>query len=404
MGQVVQSAVTDVTESALARRRTRKPRQSQHNNAYITGNLTAFDPSLSKVTAKSPAVSATRNGSTTVSAHHGAQPVTESAANLSDHQTQASNDSLIARDTFTPRFGLRSKIATAVVAGLAAGAVVGSFWISDSQPEHALTTNNFPQDQPIGAQAITSQANNSQTNNSQANNSQEVVEKIPQEPQVSLLPDSVPPKPVDDAVAEELAAKRQQATQYQEEIEWLHIQNNSLQKEVQSLDSETTKLNSELLKLELAVTALESKPKPEVETRTVYNFVNVPVGGSVEQTDYPSPEIVDNYERENVDNFDDQYVDDYSDEYVFDYEEESVDNYGEENGDLPDEFLDYYSGDVVQTQEPVDSQSVSEQLIYDPASGYYINPQYVGPDEESIGPSDDSQEYPPVLYPDESQN
>ena len=47
---------------------------------------------------------------------------------------------------------------------------------------------------------------------------------------------------------------------------------------VDSLEIETIELNQELLKLDLAVAALTSEAEAAVEYRTVYNFVNVPIG------------------------------------------------------------------------------------------------------------------------------
>ena len=421
MGQVVRSAVTEVTESALARRRTRKSRQSQHNNAYFTGNLNAFHQSQRRATS-TPATppltsSAAQNHATVVptqttdkpsdkpSDKPEAQSVPESAAQLAHHQVPASNDSFIARGTTTPRFGLRSKIATAVLAGLATGAVVGGFLTSNSQPEQALTSNDSLQSQSTSAEAIGKQAIVSPEIVSPeivapeivspAIVAPEIVDDVPPEPQISLQPDSIPIVPDKDPVAEELAAKREQATHYREEIEWLHIQNGSLRQEVDALDNETTELNAELLELELAVSALESKAAPTVETRTVYNFVNVPLGGSVDQTASPTTGAEqNNYPPTDSDEY-------YSEENVDYYREENADYYNDENGDLPEEFLDYHSGEVVETQDQIDSVSENEQLIYDPDSGYYINPHYVESDEEPTGPSGSSREFPPVLYPDD---
>ena len=275
-------------------------------------------------------------------------------------------------------------------------AVVGGFLTSNSQPEQAITSNDSLQSQSTGAEAIGTQAIVSPEIVSPeivspAIVAPEIVDDVPPEPQISLLPDSIPIVPDKDPVAEELAAKREQATQYREEIEWLHIQNGSLQKEVDALDNETIELNAELLELELAVSALESKSAPKVETRTVYNFVNVPLGGSVDQTAYPTTEgEQNNYPPADSDDYyKEENVDYYKEENVDYYKEENVDYYNDESGDLPEEFLDYHSGEVVETQDQIDSVSENEQLIYDPDSGYYINPQYVESDEETnraIGP------------------
>ena len=218
--------------------------------------------------------------------------------------------------------------------------------------------------------------------------------------------------PVTDPVADELLAQREQATEYLEEIDWLHTQNEALQREVESLDSETTELNAELLELELAVAAREAKAKPKIETRTVYNFVNIPLGGSVEQTDYQASESVDNYSGENVDYNNEEYYreenvnydnEEYYGEEDYREEESYQDNYYDaDDDDLTEQYIDYHSGNDDQTQDQANSDSGTGQLIYDPESGYYINPLYVEPEEdERTGPSGRTTEFPPVLYPDE---
>jgi len=61
----------------------------------------------------------------------------------------------------------------------------------------------------------------------------------------------------------------------------LLVRNDRLEGEVDALVLETTELNRELLELDLALVAARQSLDAGVETRTVYNFVNVPIGSPI---------------------------------------------------------------------------------------------------------------------------
>lgn len=75
-------------------------------------------------------------------------------------------------------------------------------------------------------------------------------------------------------------------------MQMLKGENKRLKEMMAALEYETLSLNSELLKLELSLSQAEKnktgEPEPVIETRTVYNFVNVPVGGAVELNESPA--------------------------------------------------------------------------------------------------------------------
>ena len=204
------------------------------------------------------------------------------AARHANLPTAACNDPVIARgrsinalDEKTSAFPRRSEIVTAVLSVLATGALVGIIWIAikivgSSQSEakasndtHSAATQTAQQEILIGSaflpasiQAVTTQAT------------------------VNPAKDRQPAPSATDPIIEELAEARRLTNEYLEEIDWLHTHNYSLQQTIDDLDSETVALNNELLQLELKVIALEADAKPRIEKRTVYNFVNVPIGGS----------------------------------------------------------------------------------------------------------------------------
>ena len=71
------------------------------------------------------------------------------------------------------------------------------------------------------------------------------------------------------------------------EIDELRARNRDLERQVESLTRETLELNEELLSLEMQIVSLAAPPAPPPEVRLVYNFVNVPIGGSADA--YPAP-------------------------------------------------------------------------------------------------------------------
>lgn len=72
--------------------------------------------------------------------------------------------------------------------------------------------------------------------------------------------------------------------QKSEQIKILEGENERLKEMMVALENETLNLNSELLKLELSLAEASemAQPRQVVETKTIYNFVNVPLGGDID--------------------------------------------------------------------------------------------------------------------------
>lgn len=150
---------------------------------------------------------------------------------------------------------------------------------------------------------------------------------------------------------------QQGPTERANEINQLNSQIASLENEIEELTGETLDLNSELFQLELHIQGLEDQ---STENRVVYNFVNVPIGKTVESVETPTliapiPVV-----------------------------------------DLPaSAFTDSYSNDPI--PEAVSLQGIA----YDSDNGFYLNSQFAeGEYEDSEEPitSDDHQRivYPPI--------
>lgn len=94
--------------------------------------------------------------------------------------------------------------------------------------------------------------------------------------------------------AQILADIQNKSGEYQAQISLLKSQNNELQSKVVTLESETLGLNSELLALEIELATQTENAQQTAEIKTIYNFVNVPIGGQInadEQTSYADNSI-----------------------------------------------------------------------------------------------------------------
>ena len=204
----------------------------------------------------------------------------------------ASNDPAIARpcsvtaaNKKTSAIARRRQVATAGLVVLAIGALVGFIWsaneISTFSQSAAMATNNAQSvtTQPALQEIVIEPAFPPASTQAHA---QASAEAIPAQAAANPATDKQAASPATDAIIEELTETRRLADEYLEEIDWLHTQNYSLNQTIDDLDSETTALNYELLQLELKVITLEADAKPKIEKRTVYNFVNVPIGGASE--------------------------------------------------------------------------------------------------------------------------
>jgi len=66
-----------------------------------------------------------------------------------------------------------------------------------------------------------------------------------------------------------------------EEIDWLNVQNHYLQVELDVLSQEAMDLNTQLLDMELQLVNLSLPGDPDAQPQIVYNYVDVPLGGSI---------------------------------------------------------------------------------------------------------------------------
>jgi len=146
-------------------------------------------------------------------------------------------------------------------------------------------------------------------------------------------------------------------------------------------------LNQELLQLELTVATLEADAKPQVQVQTVYNFVDVPIGHSVEEV-YYDPAATENYndlagpepaslQPEGYEDPDSLYADDYYRDY---------DNAPQQNELLYDNSHEVYVADYPdeppypprhyrQYNDPqaIDGRFLNDEGMLDHESGYYTH-------------------------------
>ena len=99
------------------------------------------------------------------------------------------------------------------------------------------------------------------------------------------------------------------------EMQAMIAQQSAMEEQLDMLDYVNLALNKELLQMELTKLALEEEAQKNVEVRTVYNFINVPVA-----TGYAAP--IDGLQLAQVsEEYDDAYYDQFeADAYANDYE------------------------------------------------------------------------------------
>jgi len=273
----------------------------------------------------------------------------------------AANDNVatIPGNSAALQFVRRNKVAAGVVTALALGAVVGgAHMFSAPQESEAAVGSTSTALKPEPAQPLASVT--------------PAAENI-----LSPAPPTVASE--NDAILAEPVKSTDQSDRYLDEIVQLRVLNTSLHGQIDELKIETTSLNAELLQLELALTEKLAEAQSLVETRTVYNFVNVPVGD-----DFANAPAADSYVQAEFDAFngelyaseeenwnDDQF---YEDEY---YE----DQYGEvpvawDSNGQPIEFMsvevdDYYPEppytEEVYLDQPYSQDALVEELFSDGA-------------------------------------
>lgn len=303
--------------------------------------------------------------------------------------TSDSNDRPIVRshsdgtlDEKTIPFGLPSKVAAAVLFTLTTIAVAGAI----SSASEAGVAPRLPNELTIEIQPALAQQLR------QEDAVEQTVSLAP--PNTSPALAAANPRTADDAsttalnaVVGELLATRQLANDYLDEINWLQSHSSQLQQKVDDLDDETLALNQELLQLELTVATLEADAKPQVQVQTVYNFVDVPIGHSVEEV-YYDPAATENYndlagpepaslQPEGYEDPDSLYADDYYRDY---------DNAPQQNELLYDNSHEVYVADYPdeppypprhyrQYNDPqaIDGRFLNDEGMLDHESGYYTH-------------------------------
>jgi len=98
------------------------------------------------------------------------------------------------------------------------------------------------------------------------------------------------------------------------EAQAMIAQQSAMEEQLDMLDYVNLALNKELLQMELAMLALETEAQKNVEVRTVYNFVNVPVGnGNAASIDaLQLAQVSEDYDQAYYDQFEtDAYANDY---------------------------------------------------------------------------------------------
>ena len=297
MGAAAEMMVTGTVEKAIIRQRPTKPLKSA---TRASANVIAFQRRVDSTTPSATAVSAIElKLPTTVPFRPCALSDGTSTDENSILLTSASNDSVLPGTTSVAFFTRRNTLAAAVLSVMTIGAAVSTNWSSNPLNEQVFAANS--------TQSLPTPVSQQQELSSQ--------------PLVSQM----------DLAGQELETTHESANPYLDEIERLQAQNGFLNTEIASLGSETTSLNFELLQLELAIAARESQALAQVETHTVYNFINVPVGGYDQQNDNSAQDW--DYSYAGAGN---QFLDE---EGLLDDESVEFDDRGQPIG-----FVDYFSG------------------------------------------------------------
>lgn len=374
MGEATRSIVIENTQKAMLRKRPLKPLKvvtHGSKNVIAIKGLPAGD----RVRSIAAKPSSSRQNPTIVSAHPYAVGNRDSASDFSDIDASNDNDVAISlhvpaaapaevqTSASAPKHALRHKVATGVLAALTIGAVVGGIQISGT---------------PHDANGVSSQSQLSPVLDSN-----QPLTMATQDNGVALLPDAVLVERNNESIVEELNATSQQAQQYRDEIEQLRAVNASLLQEIELLSIETTDLNYDLLQLELVIAENKAKENGQqiVETRTVYNFVNVPIGTHVQNSGAQS------YVNEQQYSEDESYavVDNYYED-IDQYYEEPIAIEWDNNGE-PIAFTDAYLMDEPMDSEIFEGDSYQEDLYQNDA--YWDEMEsYEDPRELRLGASE----------------
>ena len=358
MGEARRTMVIENTEKVITRKRPQKPLKAVSHGAE---NLIAIRSLQSidsvRPLAEKPVV--TRVDPTIVPAHPFAVKADDFAADFSDVHASNDNDAAVTSVAAATQFARRNKVAMGVLAAITVGAVIGSTRMSTVLHKPIEKSSNLQLSSSLGSKQSLEGATRD-------------TEKV--------LPANAPSvAAINNPITERWNETSQQAKQYLDEIEQLRALNVSLHEEVDKLGAETTDLNYELLQLELALAEKEASEQALVETRTVYNFVNVPTGSNVQ--DFGNTED-SNYTYSNEQqSLNEQYYDE-SEQYY----EEPIPIEWDSNGQ-PVAFADAYT-----SEEPIEWDSNGQPVEY--AEAYsdeatleggvyseYENEQYYDPND-----------------------
>ena len=260
MYKAVQAIGIENRSSVAAFQRPFKPLRTagQGNN-----NLTAFRQLQSdKRTRMLAAISSEKgNDQTENSSTRHLQEFNKPANGKSGNKVFSSDGSGIFRNTTSTENVHRNKIEAIAFAAVVTGAVVAGTWAATGQREQQGDTEHSRLSPTLAAQ-------------------QKSDKKFAQVPKITLPYISSSTATDLYHIKNDLDITSELTREYAEEVVQLRALNTSLRSQVDSLDNETIDLNTSLLQLESALSATESAPKGPMGIRTVYNFVDIPLGSS----------------------------------------------------------------------------------------------------------------------------
>lgn len=291
----------------------------------------------------------------------GAQPVDQIAAN---------SDSAFTTPESWIGSAPKNQLAIAIISCLSIGTVVGYHWSSSVNQRHAFTSTQ--------------------------------ISEAKQSPAIA----PVTPKPVTPLKLEEMplvssdTSERREA-QYLEEIDWLINENKDLKLALDVLNQESLDLNGQLLARELEISALESQSEPPTETRIVYNFVNVPIGGKIDSQPIRSQTVITQTNDTHTNNYASDLVASDNTAVGADAEYRQAQDYSQDDESYQNRILP--GDDTAQVLEKwkLERQSyqTDSEILYDDDLGFYINPDHQYEEDEALYISEEGENmaYPPIV-------
>lgn len=233
----------------------------------------------------------------------------------------------------------RDQLTIGILSCLFIGSLVGYRWSFMLNPVH-LSTNNVQNERPDSETAL----------------EQAGLDDVLTEVKVQTTPGAIPRPDVvtnrEQQHQEDQLKLRSQIGSLQGENIDLQEENSDLKNEIHELNLETTEQSRDLLKLELEIFSLQSQSEPPTETRIVYNFVNVPIGGTTES------------QNEDYDNS----------HLIYDDPESYIDGDGSSR-DIQAKLMSEWEKERAQYND-------EGRVVYDPETGFYVKDNYGGEQEE----------------------